>query len=370
MAKAFGIITSSPEYKVQGMQDHRPIAAFSFLGRYRVIDFPVSNFSNSNIDRIQIYISSKPHSLVDHVGTGRHYNINSKRGKIQLFFPADEATSDIYNTNLNALRRNVEYIERMSEEYVVIAPSCMIFVQDFDELLQKHLDSGADITLLYHNVKDAKVGYATCEVVNIGPEGRVTSITQNLSDEDEANIFTGSYVMKKSLLLDLIEKTARISSTYTLVQAVSHFCGDLDVRAVEHKGYFRPITDLRSYYDGNMAVLDQDVADSLFIPGWPIYTRTNDSCPTQYFKGSSVKNSLVSNGSEISGTVEDSIVGRNVKIAEGAVVKGCVLLAYAEIGEGVHLENQVVDKYARITSTKEIISNKERPGYIRYNDVL
>ena len=370
MAKAFGIVTSSPDYKVEGMQDHRPIAAFSFLGRYRVIDFPVSNLSNSGIDQIQIYISSKPHSLVEHVGRGRHYNINSKRGKIHLFFPADEATSDIYNTNLNALRRNLEYIERMSEEYVVITPSCMVYVQDYAELLQKHIESGADITLLYHTVTTAKEGYATCEVVNIGVKGKVESITQNLSDVDVANIFTGSYVMKKDLLLDIINKTAKISSTYTLVQAVSHFCKDLDVRAVEHTGFFGPITSLRSYYETSLRLLDQNEAGKLFHPSWPIYTRTNDSCPTQYYKGSKVTNSLVSNGSEISGTVEDSIIGRNVTIAKDAVVKGCVISAYSKIGEGVHLENQVVDKYATINLTKEIVSEKTRPGYIHYNDVL
>ena len=370
MAKAFGIITSSPDYKVEGMQDHRPIGAFSFLGRYRVIDFPISSLSNSGIDRIQVYISSKPYSLVEHVGRGRHYNINSKRGRIQLFFPSDETSAEIYNTNLNALRRNAEYIRRMSEEYVVIAPSCMVFVEDFGELLQKHVDSGADITLLYHTVENAKTGYATCEVVNFDADKKVTSIVQNLSDEDVANIFTGSYVMKKDLLLDLIEKASKISSTYTLVQAVSHFCGDLDVRAVEHKGFFGPITGLRAYFDCNMRLLDKDEADSLFLPGWPIYTRTNDSCPSQYFSDASEKNSMVSNGCEIAGTVENCIVGRNVKIAPGAVLRDCVISAYSEIGEGVHLEKQVVDKYAKVIRTKEIIGTEERPGYVRYNDVL
>ena len=95
MAKAFGIITSSVEHKVDGLQDYRPIGSFSFLGRYRVIDFPISNMSNSDIINLQVYIASKPRSLVAHIGTGRHYNINSKRGRVQLLLPTEERVNSI-----------------------------------------------------------------------------------------------------------------------------------------------------------------------------------------------------------------------------------------------------------------------------------
>ena len=138
------------------MQDYRPIGAFSFLGRFRVIDFPISNFSNSGINNIQVYITKKPRSLVAHIGTGRHYNINSKRGKIQIIVPNEEVVNSIYNTNINAFFANLDYIRRQSKEYVVIAPSCMVFAQNYDELLKEHVKSGADITLLYHRVFDAK----------------------------------------------------------------------------------------------------------------------------------------------------------------------------------------------------------------------
>ena len=198
MAKAFGIITSSPEHKVAGMQDYRPIGAFSILGRYRVIDFPISNFSNSGIINLQVYISSKPRSLAAHIGTGRHYNINSKRGRLQLVFPVEEEFNQIYRTNIAALASNIDYIERQSQEYVVIAPSCMVFKQDFDALLQDHAQSGADVTLLYHNVDDAKHGYATCNELKLDGN-RVKAIVPNLADEDNKAIFMETFVMKKAI---------------------------------------------------------------------------------------------------------------------------------------------------------------------------
>ena len=112
MYDAFGIVNSaSRNIYVEGMQDYRPIGAFSFLGRYRVIDFPISNMSNSDIDRIQVYVNNKPRSLVEHVGTGRHYNINSKSGRLHLLFSESTRRNDLYNTDIASYIENMEYIE-------------------------------------------------------------------------------------------------------------------------------------------------------------------------------------------------------------------------------------------------------------------
>ena len=122
MYKAFGIVSSSGRnIYVDGMQDYRPIGAFSFLGRYRVIDFPISNMTNSDIDRIQVYINNKPRSVVEHVGTGRHYNINSKSGKLQLLFSEHNNDNDIYNTDISCYLDNMESLSRMYHPYVYIA---------------------------------------------------------------------------------------------------------------------------------------------------------------------------------------------------------------------------------------------------------
>ena len=369
MAKAFGIVTSSPQHKVEGMQDYRPIGAFSFLGRFRVIDFPISNLSNSGINNIQVYITKKPRSLVAHIGTGRHYNINSKRGKIQIIVPNEELVNPIYNTNINAFFSNIDYIRNQSREYVVIAPSCMIFTQNYDELLQQHAKSGADVTLLYHKVFDAKEGYTTCNTLELDGD-KVTGITPNLGDEDNKDMFMESFIMKKDLLLELMEAARQTSSVYSLANIVNAKCGELDVRAVEHHGFFAPITDLATYYKANMDLIDFDEAASLFTEDWPIYTRTSDSCPTQFYAEAEVKNSLVANGGEIRGSIEDSVIGRNVTIGKGAVGKGCIISSHAVIGDNVVLQNQVVDKYAKIIHENKILAEPGQPGYIKRSDLL
>ncbi len=371
MAKAFGIITSSETHiKVEGMQAYRPIGAFSFLGRYRVIDFPISNMSNSGIDRIQVYVRKKPRSLAEHLGTGRHYNINSKRGKLQLLFPETSSENDIYNTDIAAFMENIEIIERMHQPYVVIAPNYMVYSMNYDNLLQAHIDSGADITLLYHSVDNAREAFLNCDILNLNKQKGVESIEKNRGSAKNRNIFMDTYVMKKELFVELVRKAKKISSMYTLPQIVSLSCSDLDIRGVAHRGYFASITDFKSYYDANISLIDFKEAQNLFDEEWPIYTRTNDSCPTQYFEDADVKNSVVSNGCLIEGTIENSVIGRGCIIKKGAVVKNSVVLANAVIGEGVHVENQVVDKWAQIIHAKEVIAEPQHPGYIRRDDTL
>lgn len=371
MYKAFGIVNSSSKnIRVEGLEDYRPIGAFSFLGRYRVVDFPISNLSNSGIDRIQVYVQEKPRTLVAHIGTGRHYNINSKSGKLQILFSDTAKRNDIYNTDISAYYENLECIEAMHHEYVVITPDYMVYSADFSTLIEQHIDSGADITLLYHSVDNAKEAYLNCNILNLNKQRGVLSIEPNHGNAKNRNIFMDTYIMKKDLLVDLIKKARATSSAFTLADIINELHNDLDVRGISHRGFFASITDFQSYYDANMDLINIKTAQTLFDSEWPIYTRTNDSCPTHYYDTAEIRNSVVSNGCQVEGTIENSILGRGCIIHKGAVIKNSVILAGAEIGEGVHVENQVVDKLTKILHVKEVVSDPAFPGYIKRGDVI
>ena len=371
MSKAFGIINfARNDVHVSGMLDYRPIGAFSFLGRYRVIDFPISNMSNSGIDVMQVYVRRKPRSLVEHLGTGRHYNINSKRGKLNILFAETIEENNVYNTDIAAYIENLDCFDEIDSEYVILAPSYMVYTADYNTFLQTHIESGADITLMYHSVDNAKDHFLNCHALDINKQKGVLSIEPNHGNTKSKNIFMDTYVMKKDLFIELIHKARKTSSVYTLLDIVNASCDELDIRGVSHKGYFAAISDFKSYYDSNLSLTDIKTAQNLFDPNWPIYTRTNDSCPTQYFETGNVKNSVVSNGCLIEGSLEHSVVGRGCIIKKGAVIKNCVVLSDAYIGENVHIENQVVDKHAKITHVKELTSSEDRPGYVRRNDTL
>ena len=170
--------------------------------------------------------------------------------------------------------------------------------------------------------------------------------------------------------VELIKKAKALSSMYTLAQIVNLSCAELDVRGYAHEGYFAAITDLKSYYDANLALLDMDEAEALINESWPIYTRTNDSAPTQYFPTANVKQSAVSNGCLIKGSIENSIIGRGCTIEEGAVIKNSVVLPDTYIAADTVVSCQVVDKHSKLLHCKELIATVEEPGYVKRGDTL
>ena len=285
-------------------------------------------------------------------------------------FAQNSSENDVYNTDIASFYENIEFIERMHEPYVIIAPSYMVYAEDYRELLQTHIDSGADITLLYHSVDNAREKFLNCDILNLNKQKGVESIEKNRGSAQKRNIFMDTYVMSKELFIELIKKARKISSMYTLPQIVNESSADLDIRGVSHRGYFASITDFNSYYNANISLIDIKTAEGLFNPEWPIYTRTNDSCPTHYYKTAQIRNSVVSNGCQVEGTIENSILGRGCIIHKDAVIKNSVILSGAEIGEGVHVENQVVDKMVKILHVKEVVSDPALPGYIKRRDIL
>ena len=207
-------------------------------------------------------------------------------------------------------------------------------------------------------------------MLNLNRQKGVKSIEKNAGTADDRNIFMDTFVMSNKLFIDLIKRATKISSIYTLTDILNAENDDLDIRGIQHKGYFAAITDFKSYYDANLELLDRSKAEQLITSDWPIYTQTTDSCPVRYFEGCSIKNSMVANGSLIEGTVENSVIGRGVEIRKGAVVKNCVVLGHAIIDKGVRAECQVIDKWAKVTHAKELIADAQHPGYVNRDDVL
>lgn len=369
MTSAFGIINAFDRaYRVEGLEDYRPVGAFSFIGRYRVIDFMISNMSNSGIDQIKVFTGSNPLPITEHLGSGRQYNINSKKGHLHILFSKHAYAHNLYNTGLTGYMDNMDVIEQMPQEYVVIAPSYMVYTFNYNEMMEVHLESGADITMLYHSVDTAREEFLTNYTLTLDKDKHVQSFEPNNGAAKQRNIFMDTYIMKKSLFMDLIQKALKTSSLYSLADIVNDNLNNLDVRGIAHKGYFVSVNDYLDYYYANMKLIDMDTARDLFKDEWLIYTKTNDSPPTRYLDTAVVSNSIISNGCIIEGTVEKSIIGRNCVIEKGAVVKNCIILGDTKIGRNTLIENHVVDKHVRIENVKRIVGDAEYPGYVKRSD--
>lgn len=371
MCNALGIVNfPGSNVQIKGMEDYRPVSAFSFLGRYRLVDFPISNMTNSGIEDIHIYLKNRPRSVISHIGTGRHYNINSKRGGVSILYGENKPESEFYNTDIASFKANIRTIEKCKKEYVVIAPSYMICSINFDDVLKSHIESGADVTVVYKSVDDAKSRFIDCHALTLNKQKGILSIENNRGNTKNKNISLDIYVLTKKLFMELIDEALKVSTLYWFKDIINEKCDELDIRGYQYKGYLAAITDLTSYYEANMELVSYDVAQQIFKADWPIYTRTSDSAPTRYYEDAVIKSSVISNGCDIEGYVENTVVGRGCKIGKDAVVKNAVLLPGCVIGEGVYVDNCVIDKEAKITTVKNVKGICGSPAYVRKGDKI
>lgn len=368
MNKVLGILNfESAEASVGGLSDFRTISAVSFLGRYRIMDFMMSNFTNSKIDNIQIHLKNFPRSVIEHVHN-TNYNINSKRGKIQILHGEDPSISGFYNNDIASFASNMQYIEDSSASYVIVAPSHFVFIQDFKEMLEHHVNNGNDITVLYQSCNSAKDNFIMCDSITIDANKHITSFAKNLGKYKNRDISLECYCMSKSLFIELVEKAKMTSSLFWLKNIIADSVGELKVQAYQHRGYATCINSLKAYYDASMEIRTKKELQEMISDEWPIYTMTNDSCPTLYKENGTAINSIIGNGCEIEGTIINSVIGRNVVIKKGSVIKDSVILPGAFINKDVHIENAIVDRYAIVTHIKAIKGTKDNPAYVKRRD--
>ena len=367
-SKVLGIVNQEPSYvHVEGLEDYRPVSATSVLGRYRVIDFAMSNFANSGIQNINIYIKNRPRALIEHIN-GVNYNINSKRGKIRILPPDKNYSSELYNTDLRAMQDNIQYIDDANAAYVVIAPSHFIYTQDFNKLIDAHIKSHNDITVLYQTVNNADRNFVMCDQLDLDANEKVTSIHRNRGKNKRAIISLETYVMSKSLLLDLIQDGLNMSAVYSLRDIIVENVHKLKIGGYMHAASAYCISSLMAYYNSTMHIRRENEVKALITDEWPIHTMSYDSCPTLFNESATVKGSIIGNGCQIEGTVINSVIGRNVIIKKGAVVKDSIISPNAFINKNVYLDKCVVDGYAIITHTKELIGKEDTPLYVARRD--
>ena len=238
MCNALGIITyNDSSVYVEGMQKYRPIAGFSFLGRYRLVDFAISNMSNSGIDDIQIYVNGNPRSLIDHVGTGRHYNINSKHGHLSLVPVYTDGGTSRFTTDISCYAENIHAVMENHNDYVVIAPANMLYKGNYEELLKQHIESGAEVSVLYQHVDNAKENYIGCDVLQMNKQRGVLSIEQNLGNYKSRYLSLQTYIMSKEIFKTLVEEAQETSSMYWFKDILNDKCVDMDIRGLNYRGH-------------------------------------------------------------------------------------------------------------------------------------
>ena len=368
--KALGLIfPNSYDNWVPELVNVRLMASIPFASRYRMVDFVLSSMANSGIDNISVIVKKNYHSLMDHLGSGREWDLVRKHGGLNIFPPFMESDSRAYLGRAGALANTLDFLRSQKEKYVVMTDSNIAVNFDFSKMIDAHIESGADITIayseqelpanfLYHEAND-RDHYYTLNINN----GRVEKILINAKDKGVQNFSMNMYVVERELLINLINEASLRGNEYFERDVLIPQLSKLNVQAYKYEGYLARITGMKSYFDENMKLLDDYNVDALF-EGSPIYTKIRDDNPTRYINGAKVKNTMAADGCVIEGEVENCVLFRGVKIAKGAVVKNCVLMQDTVVEAGANVEYTITDKDVVITAGKELKGNDSFPVYI------
>ena len=370
-ANALGILfPNSYDSLVPDLVSERLMASIPFASRYRLVDFILSSMANCGIDNISLIVRRNYHSLMDHLGSGREWDLTRKNGGLNLVPPYAEKTVSIYNGRVEALAGILDFLKEQKEKYVVMADTNLAVNFDFNALIEAHMASHADVTVAY---KEEPLPIDLIEHRDIGKSlyytlasdnGRVTKMYMNSSEPGMQNISMNIYIIDRELLISQINTAYVRGQVYFERDILAPQLERLNVQAFRYDGYVARISSMKSYFNENMKMLDDVNVDALFSAGNPIYTKIRDDNPARYINGSKVSNIMAADGCIIEGEVENSILFRGVKVGKGAWVKNCVLMQDTVIEADAGVEYVVTDKNATITRGKIIKGTVTFPVYV------
>ena len=368
---ALGVIFANTyDNLVPELVAERSMASIPFGGRYRLIDFTLSSMANAGIDNVSVIVRKNYHSLMDHLGAGREWDLTRKRGGLNIVPPFAERSVKLYSGRVDALDSILNWLEAQKERYVILSDSYIAMNFDFNKLIDAHVKSGADVTMVYNRAAIPEGARSDNYTIRLDDNDRVVEILSNDYRIGEQNLAMNIYVIERESLIHLIHDASVRGLVYFERDILARNLKLLNVHAYRFDGYVARVSDMKSYFDENLKLIDEKNLNALFPKKNPVYTKIRDDNPTRYVTGSSVSNSLLADGCVIEGTVENCVLFRGVKVKKGAVVKNCVLMQDTVVEPGAELDCVVTDKNVRITAEKKLSGTKSFPVYVQKNHIV
>lgn len=367
-----GIIFSNMHDETIGeLTNIRTMGSVPFGGRYRFIDFPLSNMVNSGITNVGVVTKSNYQSLIDHIGSGREWDLSRKVGGLNILPPFSNNHSGIYRGRLEALSGISDYIESHRAKYVLMADCDIISNVDYRGIVKQHINSGADITVMYQKL-DMGRGDLLEDTTAFGfdASGRINDVMIGPTVPGTYNVYENVTVISKDLLCRIISETSQRNQISFKREILQNSHNRYNIQGYENTSVSLTIHSLKSYFDANMKLLDPAVRAAVFNPQRPIYTKIKDEVPAKYGTSATVTNSLVADGCIIDGTVENSIVFRGVKIAKGATVKNSIIMQGVTVSEGANLNYVISDKDVMVRENRMLMGFETYPIYISKGSVV
>lgn len=375
-AEALGIIfPNSYDSLVPDLVSERLMASIPFASRYRMCDFMISSMVHCGIDNISILVRKNYHSLLDHLGNGREWDLARKNGGLNIVPPFAQKQIKVFSGRIEALESIRGYLMKQTEKYVILSDANMAVNFDFNALLDAHIKSGADVTMVYRKqeipqslIRQSTAGMDLYYALGINGD-RVSKIYINPKESGEMNFSLNIYVVERELLMRMVDEAYLHGDVYFVRDILEKKIDQMDVRGFCYDGYVAHIHDMNSYFEENMRLLKEENLNALFS-GNQIYTKIRDDNPTRYINGAKAKNVMVADGCVIEGEVENSVLFRGVKIGKGAKVKNCVLMQDTVIEDNASVEYVITDKNVTISEGKSLTGNDSFQVYVAKGQVV
>lgn len=360
------IFASMHDSYVSELTKQRTMGSIPFGGRYRLIDFPLSSMVNSGVYEVGVITKSNYGSLLDHLGSGRDWDLSRKKGGLHLLPPYSQ-TGGMYKGRLDALNNVWSFVEHSKAKYVILANCDVVTTIDFTPVLKQHTDTGADITLIYSKglYDSEKNNCAT--ILEFNDENRLSDVLVDPQISGECNMWLDMMIMSKEFLKKIVSEAASRNQHSFTREILQGKRDEYKIMGYEHKEFFTRIDSVQNYYAANKMLLETEKRNALFKKTMPVYTKIGDNGPVKYGLESNIKNSLIADGCIIEGTVENSILFRGVKVGKGTVVKNSVILQSTKIGENCSISSVITDKSVEVSDDKVLTGSETYPLYIGKN---
>lgn len=358
--RAVGIVLAGGNSnRLEELSNKRAVAAMPIAGGYRSIDFALSNMSNSHVQKVAVLPQYNARSLNEHLNSAKWWDFGRKQGGLFVFTPTITAENgNWYRGTADAIAQNLSFLKSSHEPYVVIASGDGVYKMDYNKMLEYHVAKKADITVATKTLP-AEEDATRFGVIRTDADDRIVEFEEKPVVTDYNKVSAGIYVIRRRLLIELIEKAMEDEQHDFVKDILIRYKNWKRIYAYEMEGYWSNISTVASYYKTNMDFLQKDIRDYFFKQYPDVYSKVDDLPPAKYNVGSSVKNSLISSGCIINGTVENSVLFKEVYIGNNVTIKNSIILNDAYIGDNTYIENCIVESRDTIRSDMTYIGAED-----------
>lgn len=353
--RAVGIILAGGNNsKMQDLSKKRAVGAMPMAGSYRAIDFALSNMTNSHIQKVAVLTQYNAWSLNEHLSSSKWWDFGRKQGGLYVFTPSITSDNGFwYRGTVDAIAQNIAFLKKSHEPYVIIASADAVYKMDYNKVLEKHVETGADITIVCKELEKG-TDVSAFGVISADESGRLTEFEEKPIGSDNTLISTGIYIIRRRLLIQLIEQCAAEDRYDFVNDIIIRNKTSRRIYVYKMDSYWRNIASVKNYYETNMDFLKPEVRDFFFKQYPDVYSKVEDLPPAKYNPGSKVSNSLISSGCIVNGTVEGSVVFKQAYIGNNCTIKNSIILNDVYIGDNAVVENCIVESHSTINPNEHL----------------